>query len=120
MVISIIILILIIILQTYVVYNLYQKYEKLENEYELLVDKSEQDSSFILSLRSRIMSQRSYLKQLDRRGAFESDDEVGYFFKELKKIVNDISSYFNIETTEEPTVNNNNSEPMGIRGFDGN
>ena len=43
------------------------------------------------------MSQRSYLKQLDRKGAFESDDEVGYFFKELKQIVEDISVFFGEE-----------------------
>jgi hypothetical protein len=58
------------------------------------------------------MSQRSYLKQLDRRGAFESDDEIGFFFKELKKIVDDISKNFEMEEeeidqdqTEEQTTN---------------
>jgi hypothetical protein len=49
---------------------------------------------------------------LDRRGAFESDDEIGFFFKELKKIVDDISKNFEMEEeeidqdqTEEQTTN---------------
>ena len=27
------------------------------------------------------------LKKIDSKGSFESDDEVGYFYKELKKII---------------------------------
>lgn len=79
---------------SYATYNLYVKYSKLEETANANLD-------FILSIRSRVLSQRSYLKQLDRKGAFESDDEVGYFFKELKKIVNDISTYLDIEQNQE-------------------
>ena len=62
-----------------------------------------ENQEFILAIRNRVMSQRSYLKQLDRHGSFESDDEVGYFFKELKKIINDISLYLedDVEIEEE-------------------
>lgn len=56
-----------------------------------------ENEQFILAIRNRVMSQRSYLKQLDRIGAFESDDEVGIFFKELKKIINDIAMYLDVE-----------------------
>jgi hypothetical protein len=31
---------------------------------------------------------------LDRIGSFEADDETGYFFKEMKDIMNDIAVYF--------------------------
>lgn len=84
----------------YATYNLYRKYDELEKVAQENVD-------FILSIRSRVLSQQSYLKQLDRKGAFESDDEVGYFFKELKKIINDISFYLEVDneqTQEEETV----------------
>jgi hypothetical protein len=54
-----------------------------------------------------VLSQQSYLKQLDRKGAFQSDDEVGYFFKELKKIINDIAFYLDLEKTQQ-TENENN------------
>lgn len=89
----IIFLILLLGGSVYVSYNLYRKYDDLEKVAQENVD-------FILSLRSRVLSQQSYLKQLDRKGAFESDDEVGYFFKELKKIINDISFYLEIENEE--------------------
>lgn len=70
--------------------NLYKKYSKLE-------EIAQENQDFILAIRNRVMSQRSYLKQIDKKGSFESDDEVGYFFKELKKIINDISLYFEDE-----------------------
>ena len=87
---------------------MYQKYETMEQQYDDLSTKSDEDVSFILSIRNRVMSQRSYLKQLDRNGAFESDDEVGYFFKELKKIVNDISLYFDVEDQNETNQQQDN------------
>jgi hypothetical protein len=80
----------------------------MEQQYDDLSTKSDEDVSFILSIRNRVMSQRSYLKQLDRNGAFESDDEVGYFFKELKKIVNDISLYFDVEDQNETNQQQDN------------
>jgi hypothetical protein len=101
MILSVVILFLICGVQGYIIYNLYQKYDNLETEYENTTKQLEEDQSFIMSIRSRVMSQRSYLKQLDRKGAFEADDEVGYFFKELKKIINDISNYFEIEIKNE-------------------
>lgn len=85
-----ILVILALIASVYVNYNLYSKYNTLEETAKENVD-------FILSIRARVLSQRSYLKQLDRKGAFESDDEIGYFFKELKKIVNDIATYLEME-----------------------
>jgi len=88
----------------YAIYNLYQKYDQLEKV-------AQENVEFILSVRARVLSQQSYLKQLDRRGAFESDDEVGYFFKELKKIVNDIAIYLEMESTTEEDDN----EPQDIR-----
>lgn len=86
MIVVVLFLVLLLIAAGYVIYNLYAKYSRLESI-------AMENQEFILAIRNRVMSQRSYLKQLDRRGSFESDDEVGYFFKELKKIINDISLY---------------------------
>lgn len=96
--------ILILIVSLYANYNLYVKYNALEETANENVD-------FIMSIRSRVLSQRSYLKQLDRKGAFESDDEVGYFFKELKKIVNDIATYLEME----PESDNDSKQEQIIR-----
>ena len=72
-----------------------------ENSVDVLME----NEKFLTLLKNRLLSQQSYLRQLDRIGAFEADDETGYFFKELKSIVNDISTYFGdtqISTDEEP------------------
>jgi hypothetical protein len=84
--------------------NLYKKYSKLE-------EIAQENQDFILAIRNRVMSQRSYLKQIDKKGSFESDDEVGYFFKELKKIINDISLYFE---DEEIVDDEKDNEPRSI------
>lgn len=90
MIVVLILVSLLLIGSLYANWNLYKKYESLE---EIALENEE----FIKAIRNRVMSQQSYLKQLDRRGAFESDDEVGYFFKELKKIINDIAGFVEIE-----------------------
>jgi len=103
MIIFVILLCLLLGASIYSNINLYKKYSTLEE-----IAKENQD--FILAIRNRVMEQRSYLKQLDRKGAFESDDEVGYFFKELKKIINDISLYFE----NEPITEEENNRPRSI------
>ena len=32
------------------------------------------------------------IKKIDSKGSFESDDEVGYFYKELKRIINQLNT----------------------------
>lgn len=106
MVITVIILSLLLIASIYVNINLTKKYEKLEEMADDSVDILLKNEQFLTSLKNRLLSQQSYLKNLDRIGAFEADDETGYFFKELKSIVNDISSYFgeNVEDDEKKSV----------------
>ena len=58
------------------------------------VDVLSENEKFLKELKNRVLSQQSYLRQLDRIGSFEADDETGYFFKEMKEIVNDIAVYF--------------------------
>ena len=108
------------VIQSYVIYNLYKKYGKLEEIYETLLKKSEEDIDFIFSMRNRVMSQKSYLRQLDKSGSFESDDEIGYFFKELKKIIKDISVYFEIENEDQNPVKNTNIRSKITGETDGN
>jgi hypothetical protein len=94
-------LVLLLLVSFYVIYNLYTKYQTLERVAQENVD-------FIFSMRNRVLSQQSYLKQLDRKGSFEADDEVGVFFNELKKVINDIAVYLEIddEPSEEETSRN--------------
>jgi hypothetical protein len=94
MVITIIVLSILLSISIFVNINLTKKYEDLETITEDSVDTLLENEKFLTELRNRIRSQQSYLRQLDRIGAFEADDETGYFFKEMKDIVNDIAVYF--------------------------
>lgn len=108
-------LVILLAISVYTNYNLYRKYSILEDislENERV---AEQTQEFLNQIRTRVMSQRSYLKQLDRRGAFESDDEVGFFFKELKQIVQDISK--NFEFGEEESEQNQDEEQQATNPF---
>jgi competence protein ComGC len=105
MVITIVILSILLVASIYVNVNLTRKFEKLEEMAENSVDTLLENEKFLTSLKNRLLSQQSYLRQLDRIGAFEADDETGYFFKELKSIVNDISLYLGEKPINEDTQN---------------
>jgi hypothetical protein len=94
MVITIVLLSLLLSISVYVNINLLRKFDKLDEMAQDSVDALLENEKFLTELRNRIRSQQSYLRQLDRIGSFEADDETGYFFKEMKEIMNDIAVYF--------------------------
>ena len=46
---------------------------------------------------SKITNALATMKTVDSKGGFESDDEVGAIFKELKKIINELEKELNGE-----------------------
>ena len=94
MMITIIVLTICLGISIFVNINLTRKFDQLDEMAQDSVDTLLENEKFLTELRNRIRSQQSYLRQLDRIGSFEADDETGYFFKEMKDIVNDISVYF--------------------------
>jgi len=94
MMITIIVLTICLGISIFVNINLTRKFEQLDEMAQDSVNTLLENEKFLTELRNRIRSQQSYLRQLDRIGSFEADDETGYFFKEMKDIVNDISVYF--------------------------
>ncbi len=46
---------------------------------------------------SKITNALATMKTIDSKGGFESDDEVGAIFKELKKIINELEKELNGE-----------------------
>jgi len=85
MIIVIIILALALIGSLYVVYNLLRKYEQSEEYIENL-------ETWVSQFSKTITEMNQEIKKIDSKGSFESDDEVGYFFKELKRIINQINT----------------------------
>ena len=89
MIITIVILSILVVTLGYTTYNLLRKNEKQEDilaGYLGYLDK--------LSRVIEVSDQK--LKQIDSRGTFESDDEVGFFFKQIKGL-QDILNEFRLE-----------------------
>jgi len=63
------------------------------NEYE----------NIILNISNIIESIKLQLKTIDDKGTFESDDEVGFFFQEIKQLGNDLNNLFETEV-EDATI----------------
>ena len=80
------ILSLLIILLGYTTYNLLKKNEQAE---DLIISYE----NHILNL-SRLISQADEkLKEIDDKGLFDSDDEIGWFFTHIKSIKEDMNNF---------------------------
>lgn len=88
---------LLLMVSMWVIYNLYSNLDRFETNYIALEEAKAKDEAFILDLRTKVLAYRSQLRQMDRIGAFEADDEVGFFFSELNQMITQISEYFDIE-----------------------
>lgn len=87
-------LVVILSIATYIVRNLLKKMETLEDNIDELVKNISEYDTFYDELKRRVNESNSRLKQIDRLGSFEADDETGVIFKELKDIVNDLNERF--------------------------
>lgn len=71
--------IVILFVFAYILRNLLIKVEKYE-------DVTEQQQILLTKIYSTILESKTKLTELDSRGVFESDDEVGFFFNGIKEI----------------------------------
>ena len=71
---------------SYIVFNLLSKVEKYE---DIAVDQAQ----YLQNISSLIRDSQKHLKNLDERGVFKSDDEVGYFFKQLQSVQKELDRY---------------------------
>ena len=60
------------------------------NEYE----------NIILTINNTIETIKIQLKTIDSKGTFESDDEVGFFFQEVKQLGKELDNLFETEVEE--------------------
>ena len=56
--------------------------------------------NIILNINNTVESIKLQLKVIDDKGTFESDDEVGFFFKEVKQLGKDLDNLFETEVEE--------------------
>lgn len=86
MITTIIILSILLLLLGYAVFNLLRKLETLE---DILM----QSDTFVYGMTNKIEEATERLKDIDLKGTFESDDEVGWFFKSLLELQEELQSY---------------------------
>lgn len=68
----------------YGMWNLVKQNEDLEETVVYYQDKLD-------DIREKVLETDTQLKDLDIRGAFEADDEVGFVFKEIKELSSDLT-----------------------------
>ncbi len=86
MLVAIIILSILLIILGVALRNLLIKVEKYE-------DVTVNQTSYLQNISNLITDSQKHLKSLDERGVFKSDDEVGYFFEQLKKVQEELNRY---------------------------
>ena len=74
--------------------NQLRKQESQSDYIEDLENSNTEYYNFFQKLKTQIGESNSKLKQIDRIGLFESDDETGFAFKELKDIYDDLNRGF--------------------------
>tara|TARA_Y100000361_G_C10939254_1_gene227919 strand:- start:244 stop:519 length:276 start_codon:yes stop_codon:yes gene_type:complete len=60
-----------------------------------------QYEQFLVNIERVIQYSSERLKQLDTKGSFESDDEIGFFFAEVNKLQKMLDDIFETTTTGE-------------------
>jgi predicted PurR-regulated permease PerM len=63
------------------------------NKIEVYKQYIEDLETFILNMQSNVTTWVNQLYEIDKKGSFEADDEVGVFFKNLKKLMTEIKDY---------------------------
>ena len=56
--------------------------------------------NIILNISNTVESIKLQLKVIDDKGTFESDDEVGFFFTEIKQLGQELDNLFETEVEE--------------------
>jgi hypothetical protein len=83
---TIIILSILIIVLLVAVRNLLIKVEKYE---DITVDQTQ----YLQNVSNLIADSQKHLQNLDEKGVFQSDDEVGYFFEQMKEVQKELDRY---------------------------
>jgi len=78
----------------YTTINLLRKNEAIEEVVE-------EQEVLISDIAAKIDESMFKMKELDRIGSFEADDETGTIFKNIYEIISELEEYYGTETQEE-------------------
>lgn len=85
-----------ILILAYTTFNLLRKNEKLEDMIENQSKILGGYMSYLNKISDIIDHSSKRLKEIDNKGSFESDDEIGFFFEQVKSI-QQVLNQFNIK-----------------------
>lgn len=80
------ILVVTLIVLTYIIRNLMLKVEAYE-------DVTQDQVKYLQNISNIIGESKQHLQNLDERGVFQSDDEVGEFFNQMKSVQEQLNNY---------------------------
>ena len=80
------IIVAIVLILSYIIRNLLIKVEKYE---DVTIDQTQ----YLQNISNLIGDSKKHLSKLDERGVFQSDDEVGYFFNQMKLVQKELDRY---------------------------
>ena len=80
------ILVVILIVLAYIIRNLMLKVEAYE-------DVTQDQVQYLQNISNIIGESKQHLQNLDERGVFQSDDEVGEFFNQMKSVQEQLNNY---------------------------
>ena len=93
MVVFIVLLSVLTLILGYTTYNLLRKNEAIE-------DVVEEQEILISEIAERIDSSMARMKEIDRLGSFEADDETGFVFKNMYEIISELENYYGSQEKE--------------------
>ena len=94
MITTIIILSVLLLTSIFVNINQLRKQEAQSEYIDELESSNTEYYTFYQKLKTQIGESNSKLKQIDRLGSFEADDETGFAFRELREIYDDLNRGF--------------------------
>tara|TARA_R110002012_G_scaffold107384_2_gene249091 strand:- start:2789 stop:3073 length:285 start_codon:yes stop_codon:yes gene_type:complete len=91
---AIIILSIVLTISVFVNINQLRKQESDAEYIDDLESSNARFYDFFTTLKARMNESNSKLKQIDRMGSFEADDETGFIFNELRDIIDELNKGF--------------------------
>ena len=80
------VLVVILLVFIYILRNLLKKVEKYE-------DVVQDQVQYLQNISNALGEGQKHLKNLDEKGVFQSDDEVGHFFEQMKYVQDELNRY---------------------------
>ena len=80
------VLVVLVLIFSYIIRNLMVKVEKYE-------DAISDQTQYLQNISNLIGDSQKHLNSLDENGVFQSDDEVGYFFDQMKNVQKELDRY---------------------------